>query len=141
MEQGVFSPLLEGFLRSPLVCWVKTVSPLGSDGSPLSDFVTLLDGVYLNDIMTEINPNSSVQRAHRKVHNDPTLRIQNLSILVQQIKSCYQVSSALYLRFYQSSGSFVSLCSQSGIRYADAFSDPLLWLSVSIIACLDSVLH
>uniref|UniRef100_A0A672NTW2 Coiled-coil domain containing 88A n=1 Tax=Sinocyclocheilus grahami TaxID=75366 RepID=A0A672NTW2_SINGR len=54
MEQGVFSPLLEGFLRSPLVCWVKTVSPLGSDGSPLSDFVTLLDGVYLNDIMTEI---------------------------------------------------------------------------------------
>uniref|UniRef100_A0A672NZV3 Coiled-coil domain containing 88A n=1 Tax=Sinocyclocheilus grahami TaxID=75366 RepID=A0A672NZV3_SINGR len=98
MEQGVFSPLLEGFLRSPLVCWVKTVSPLGSDGSPLSDFVTLLDGVYLNDIMTEINPNSSVQRAHRKVHNDPTLRIQNLSILVQQIKSCYQVSSALYLQ-------------------------------------------
>uniref|UniRef100_A0A672NWA8 Coiled-coil domain containing 88A n=1 Tax=Sinocyclocheilus grahami TaxID=75366 RepID=A0A672NWA8_SINGR len=93
MEQGVFSPLLEGFLRSPLVCWVKTVSPLGSDGSPLSDFVTLLDGVYLNDIMTEINPNSSVQRAHRKVHNDPTLRIQNLSILVQQIKSCYQSSS------------------------------------------------
>uniref|UniRef100_A0A671QL35 Girdin-like n=1 Tax=Sinocyclocheilus anshuiensis TaxID=1608454 RepID=A0A671QL35_9TELE len=97
MEQEVFSPLLEDFLLSPLVCWVKTVSPLGSDGSPLSEFMTLVDGVYLNDIMTEINPKSSVQRAHRKVHNDPTLRIQNLSILVQQIKSCYQVSSALYL--------------------------------------------
>ncbi|XP_016350498.1 girdin-like [Sinocyclocheilus anshuiensis] len=90
MEQEVFSPLLEDFLLSPLVCWVKTVSPLGSDGSPLSEFMTLVDGVYLNDIMTEINPKSSVQRAHRKVHNDPTLRIQNLSILVQQIKSCYQ---------------------------------------------------
>ncbi|XP_016112018.1 girdin-like [Sinocyclocheilus grahami] len=41
-------------------------------------------------VCSDRNPNSSVQRAHRKVHNDPTLRIQNLSILVQQIKSCYQ---------------------------------------------------
>ncbi|XP_043111750.1 girdin [Puntigrus tetrazona] len=90
MEQEVFTPLLEDFLLSPLVCWVKTVSPLGSDGSPLSEFMTLVDGVYLNDIMTEINPNSGVQRAHRKVNADPTLRVQNLSILVQQIKSCYQ---------------------------------------------------
>ncbi|XP_058651295.1 girdin isoform X1 [Onychostoma macrolepis] len=90
MEQEVFTPLLEDFLLSPLVCWVKTVSPLRSDGSPLSEFVTLLDGVYLNDIMTEINPKSSVQRAHRKVNSDPTLRVQNLSILVQQIKCCYQ---------------------------------------------------
>ncbi|XP_059422869.1 girdin-like isoform X2 [Carassius carassius] len=90
MEQEAISPLLEDFLLSPLVCWVKTVSPLGSDGSPLSEFMTLVDGVYLNDIMTEINPKSSVQRAHRKVRNEPTLRIHNLSLLVQQIKSCYQ---------------------------------------------------
>ncbi|XP_026080487.1 girdin isoform X4 [Carassius auratus] len=90
MEQDAITPLLEDFLLSPLVCWVKTVSPLGSDGSPLSEFMTLVDGVYLNDIMTEINPKSSVQRAHRKVKNEPTLRIQNLSLLVQQIKSCYQ---------------------------------------------------
>ncbi|KTF88119.1 hypothetical protein cypCar_00040184, partial [Cyprinus carpio] len=79
MEQEAFSPLLEDFLLSPLVCWVKTVSPLGSGGSALSEFMTLVDGVYLNDIMTEM-----------KVNNDPTLRIQNLSLLVQQIKSCYQ---------------------------------------------------
>ncbi|KAI2657370.1 Girdin [Labeo rohita] len=94
MEHEVFTPLLEDFLQSPLVCWVKTVSPLGSDGSHLSEFMTLVDGVYLNDIMIEINPKSSVQRPHRKVNNDPTLRIQNLSILVQQIKSCYQVSGS-----------------------------------------------
>uniref|UniRef100_A0A8C2CXH2 Uncharacterized protein n=1 Tax=Cyprinus carpio TaxID=7962 RepID=A0A8C2CXH2_CYPCA len=54
MEQEAFSPLLEDFLLSPLVCWVKTVSPLGSGGSALSEFMTLVDGVYLNDIMTEI---------------------------------------------------------------------------------------
>ncbi|XP_073690447.1 girdin isoform X1 [Garra rufa] len=90
MEHEVFTPLLEDFLLSPLVCWVKTVSPLRSDGSHLSEYMTLVDGVYLNDIMTEINPKASVQRAHRKVNNDPTLRIQNLSVLVQQIKSCYQ---------------------------------------------------
>ncbi|KAK2896282.1 hypothetical protein Q8A67_010770 [Cirrhinus molitorella] len=90
MEQEVFTPLLEDFLLSPLVCWVKTVSPLRSDGSHLSEFMTLVDGVYLNDIMIEINPKTNVQRAHKKVNNDPTLRIQNLSILVQQIKSCYQ---------------------------------------------------
>ncbi|XP_042617206.1 girdin-like isoform X9 [Cyprinus carpio] len=90
MERDAFTPLLEDFLRSPLVCWVKTVSPLGSGGSHLSDFMTLVDGVHLNDIMTEINPKSSVQRVHRKVKNEPTLRVQNLSLLVQQIRSCYQ---------------------------------------------------
>lgn len=33
---------------------VKTVSQLTSDGSPLSDFMTLVDGVYLNDIMIQM---------------------------------------------------------------------------------------
>ncbi|XP_051503381.1 girdin isoform X2 [Myxocyprinus asiaticus] len=90
MENEVFTPLLEEFLLSPLVCWVKTVSRPRSDGSHLSEFMTLVDGAYLNDIMIQINPKSSVQRTHKKVNNDPTLRIQNLSILIQQIKSYYQ---------------------------------------------------
>ncbi|KAG1926211.1 girdin isoform X1 [Pimephales promelas] len=89
MEE-VFTALLEDFLQSPLVCWVKTVSRLQSDGSHLSEFMTLVDGVYLNDIMLQINPQTSVQRAHRKVNNDPSLRIQNLCVLVQHIKSYYQ---------------------------------------------------
>ncbi|XP_067276773.1 girdin isoform X2 [Pseudorasbora parva] len=89
MEE-VFTPLLEDFLQSPLVCWVRTVSQLVSDGSPLAEFMTLVDGVYLNDIMIQINPQTSVQRTHRKVNNDPALRVQNLSVLVQQIKSYYQ---------------------------------------------------
>lgn len=42
------------------------------------------------------NPKATVQRTNKKVNNDPTLRIQNLSILIRQIKSYYQVSSVLF---------------------------------------------
>lgn len=38
------------------------------------------------------NPKATVQRTNKKVNNDPTLRIQNLSILIRQIKSYYQVT-------------------------------------------------
>uniref|UniRef100_A0A8C7V4S8 Coiled-coil domain containing 88A n=1 Tax=Oncorhynchus mykiss TaxID=8022 RepID=A0A8C7V4S8_ONCMY len=37
-----------------------------------------------------INPKATVQRTNKKVNNDSTLRIQNLSILIRQIKSYYQ---------------------------------------------------
>ncbi|XP_061545619.1 girdin-like isoform X3 [Phycodurus eques] len=91
MESEVFSPLLEHFMMSPLVCWVKTVGqPTVTDGSKLSEYVQLMDGVYLNDVMLEINPKATVQRTNKKVNNDPTLRIQNLSILIRQIKTYYQ---------------------------------------------------
>ncbi|XP_057197549.1 girdin isoform X2 [Triplophysa rosa] len=90
MENEVFTPLMEEFLLCPLVFWVKTVSQLLSDGSHLSEFMTLVDGVYLNVIMAQINPKASVQRIHKNVKNDPALRIQNLSILIQHIKSFYQ---------------------------------------------------
>ncbi|XP_077585208.1 girdin isoform X2 [Stigmatopora nigra] len=91
MESEVFSPLLEHFMLSPLVCWVKTVGqPMVTDGSKLSEYVQLLDGVYLNEVMLEINPKATVQRTNKKVNNDPTLRIQNLSILIRQIKAYYQ---------------------------------------------------
>lgn len=56
-------------------------------------------------VCRDSNPQSSVQRPHRKVNNDPTLRIQNLSILVQQIKSYYQVSGTLTASSYSSNGS------------------------------------
>ncbi|XP_068508674.1 girdin isoform X3 [Syngnathus scovelli] len=91
MESEVFSPLLEHFMLSPLVCWVKTVGkPTVTDGSKLSEYVHLVDGVYLNEVMLEINPKATVQRTNKKVNNDPTLRIQNLSILIRQIKAYYQ---------------------------------------------------
>ncbi|XP_051936107.1 girdin isoform X3 [Hippocampus zosterae] len=91
MESEVFSPLLEHFMLSPLVCWVKTLGqPTVTDGSKLSEYVQLVDGVYLNEVMLEINPKATVQRTNKKVNNDPVLRIQNLSILIRQIKAYYQ---------------------------------------------------
>ncbi|XP_023250183.1 girdin isoform X1 [Seriola lalandi dorsalis] len=93
MESEVFTPLLEQFMLTPLVCWVKTVGqPTVTDGTKLSEYVELVDGIYLNEIMLEINPKATVQRTNKKVNNDPTLRIQNLSILIRQIKAYYQES-------------------------------------------------
>uniref|UniRef100_A0A673B6I7 HOOK N-terminal domain-containing protein n=1 Tax=Sphaeramia orbicularis TaxID=375764 RepID=A0A673B6I7_9TELE len=91
MESEVFTPLLEQFMVTPLVCWVKTVGqPTVTDGTKLSEYIELVDGIYLNEIMLEINPKGTVQRTNKKVNNDPTLRIQNLSILIRQIKAYYQ---------------------------------------------------
>ncbi|XP_030628126.1 girdin [Chanos chanos] len=93
MENEVFTPLLEQFLLTPLVAWVKTVcQPSTNDGSKLSEYIELVDGVYLNEVMLQINPKASIQRPNKKVNNDPTLRIQNLLILIRQIKSYYQDS-------------------------------------------------
>ncbi|XP_058880456.1 girdin-like isoform X3 [Acipenser ruthenus] len=91
MENEVFSPLLEQFMLTPLVTWVKTFGALGGkDGGKLTEYIDLVDGIYLNEIMLQINPKETVQRTNKKVNNDVTLRIQNLSILVRQIKSYYQ---------------------------------------------------
>ncbi|XP_048864433.1 girdin-like isoform X5 [Brienomyrus brachyistius] len=91
MENEVFTPLLEQFMFNPLVTWVRTFGQLGGkERTKLSEYVELVDGVYLNDIMVQINPKSSTQRPNKKVNNDSTLRIQNLSILIRQIKSYYQ---------------------------------------------------
>ncbi|XP_040905765.1 girdin-like isoform X3 [Toxotes jaculatrix] len=93
MESEVFTPLLEQFMLTPLVCWVKAVGQSTvTDGTKLSEYIELVDGIYLNEIMLEINPKATVQRTNKKVNNDPTLRIQNLSILIRQIKTYYQES-------------------------------------------------
>ncbi|XP_050807958.1 girdin isoform X5 [Gopherus flavomarginatus] len=91
MENEIFTPLLEQFISSPLVTWVKTFGPLaGGNGSNLEEYVALVDGIFLNEVMLQINPKSTTQRVNKKVNNDASLRIQNLSILVRQIKSYYQ---------------------------------------------------
>ncbi|XP_028844261.1 girdin isoform X2 [Denticeps clupeoides] len=93
MESEVFAPLLEQFMATPLVAWARTAGrwPRG-DGGGLAEYVELVDGVYLNEVMLQINPKAIVQRTNKKVNNDSTLRIQNLSILIRQIKSYYQES-------------------------------------------------
>ncbi|XP_042645325.1 girdin isoform X1 [Tyto alba] len=93
MENEIFTPLLEQFMSSPLVTWVKTFGPLaGGNGTNLEEYVALVDGVFLNEVMLQINPKSANQRINKKVNNDASLRIQNLSTLVKQIKTYYQES-------------------------------------------------
>ncbi|KAM9314792.1 girdin-like [Pholidichthys leucotaenia] len=86
MDSGVFLACLEQFMLSPLVTWVRTFLP--NDAGMQLDFAELLDGVFLNDIMTQINPSAAPQVAN-KVSRDSTQRIQNLNFLVQQIKKYY----------------------------------------------------
>ncbi|KAM6069734.1 protein Daple isoform 2-T2 [Theristicus caerulescens] len=85
------SELLELFLQSPLVTWVKTFGALGSgDEDNLGVYMELVDGVVLNKIMLQIDPRPTNQRVNKHVNNDTYLRVQNLTILVRNIKTYYQ---------------------------------------------------
>ncbi|XP_066244336.1 protein Daple isoform X1 [Saccopteryx leptura] len=85
------SELLELFLQSPLVTWVKTLGPFGSDNQDnLTMYMDLVDGIFLNQIMLQIDPRPTNQRINKHVNNDVNLRIQNLTILVRNIKTYYQ---------------------------------------------------
>ncbi|XP_014380905.1 protein Daple isoform X2 [Alligator sinensis] len=85
------SELLELFLRGPLVTWVKTFGPLGNESQDrLSMYMDLVDGVFLNKIMLQIDPRPTNQRVNKHINNDINLRVQNLTILVRNIKTYYQ---------------------------------------------------
>ncbi|CAN8215478.1 unnamed protein product [Coccothraustes coccothraustes] len=85
------SELLELFLQSPLVTWVKTFGDLGSgDQDNLGVYMDLVDGVVLNKIMLQIDPRPTNQRVNKHVNNDTYLRVQNLTILIRNIKTYYQ---------------------------------------------------
>ncbi|KAM4852956.1 protein Daple [Thomomys bottae] len=85
------SELMELFLQSPLVTWVKTFGPFGSGSRDnLTMYMDLVDGIFLNQIMLQIDPRPSNQRINKHVNNDVNLRIQNLTILVRNIKTYYQ---------------------------------------------------
>ncbi|XP_015712296.1 girdin isoform X2 [Coturnix japonica] len=91
MENEVFTPLLKKFTRSPLVTWVRTFGPLAEEnGTSLEEYMTLVDGVFLNEVMLQINPKSTNRNVNKRVNNDESLRIQNLCILVKKIKYFYQ---------------------------------------------------
>uniref|UniRef100_A0A8C7NA84 Coiled-coil domain containing 88A n=1 Tax=Oncorhynchus kisutch TaxID=8019 RepID=A0A8C7NA84_ONCKI len=59
MGSEVFTPLLEQFLLTPLVAWVKAAGhSSGNDGTKLSEYIELVDGIYLNEIMLEMEEKS-----------------------------------------------------------------------------------
>lgn len=54
-------------MTSPLVTWVKTFGPLAAgNGTNLDEYVALVDGVFLNQVMLQINPKSESQRVNKK---------------------------------------------------------------------------
>uniref|UniRef100_A0A663DYT2 Coiled-coil domain containing 88C n=1 Tax=Aquila chrysaetos chrysaetos TaxID=223781 RepID=A0A663DYT2_AQUCH len=78
--------------RCPSSRQVKTFGALGSgDGDNLGVYMDLVDGVVLNKIMLQIDPRPTNQRVNKHVNNDTYLRVQNLTILVRNIKTYYQV--------------------------------------------------
>uniref|UniRef100_A0A8C8RBP3 Coiled-coil domain containing 88A n=1 Tax=Pelusios castaneus TaxID=367368 RepID=A0A8C8RBP3_9SAUR len=55
MENEIFTPLLEQFMSSPLVTWVKTFGSLaGGNGTNLEEYVALVDGIFLNEVMLQM---------------------------------------------------------------------------------------
>uniref|UniRef100_A0A2K5C111 Calponin-homology (CH) domain-containing protein n=1 Tax=Aotus nancymaae TaxID=37293 RepID=A0A2K5C111_AOTNA len=70
---------------------VKTFGPFGSGNQDnLTMYMDLVDGIFLNQIMLQIDPRPTNQRINKHVNNDVNLRIQNLTILVRNIKTYYQ---------------------------------------------------
>ncbi|KAI2523471.1 coiled-coil domain containing 88A [Homo sapiens] len=64
MENEIFTPLLEQFMTSPLVTWVKTFGPLAAgNGTNLDEYVALVDGVFLNQVMLQMTESHSVAQA------------------------------------------------------------------------------
>ncbi|XP_078413073.1 girdin isoform X4 [Cetorhinus maximus] len=86
-----FTTLLEQFMSDPLVTWVKTFGALApANEGALLEYMELVDGIFLSNIMAQINPKAVNQRLNKQVNNDMSLRIQNLSSLVHHIKLYYQ---------------------------------------------------
>nr|XP_055069278.1 girdin isoform X6 [Misgurnus anguillicaudatus] len=82
--------MLEQFMTSPLVTWVKTFGQLGDKESNIfSEYIELVGGIFLNKVMDQINPKGTGQGLN-KVNNDVAQRAQNLSVLMYHIKTYYQ---------------------------------------------------
>ncbi|XP_033632076.1 girdin-like isoform X2 [Asterias rubens] len=74
---------LEEFMSHPLVVWVTTFK----DGS--LDYMDLVDGIFLNDVMNQIDPRPNALKVNREVNGEVNLRIQNLDTLLKNIKAFY----------------------------------------------------
>uniref|UniRef100_A0A2K5RRJ5 Uncharacterized protein n=1 Tax=Cebus imitator TaxID=2715852 RepID=A0A2K5RRJ5_CEBIM len=89
MDVMVSEPL-ELFLQSPLVTWVKTFGQFASGSQDnLTMYMDLGDGIFLNQIMLQIDPRPTNQCISKHINNDVKLCIQNLTILVRN-KTYYQ---------------------------------------------------
>ncbi|XP_041353536.1 girdin-like isoform X2 [Gigantopelta aegis] len=75
------------FMENPLVVWVNTFHV--GDVKPLT-YKDLYDGVFLNDVMQQIDPvRPAYQAVNRVVDDDVTVRLFNWDLLVKNIKTYY----------------------------------------------------
>lgn len=79
------SELIELFLQSLLVTWKKIWGRFASDNHD-NLYMDLVDGIFLNQVMLEIDPSPTNQYINNNVH----LHIQNLTNLMKNIKTYYQ---------------------------------------------------
>uniref|UniRef100_A0A4X2KET7 Calponin-homology (CH) domain-containing protein n=1 Tax=Vombatus ursinus TaxID=29139 RepID=A0A4X2KET7_VOMUR len=85
------SELLELFLQSPLVTWVKTFGPFGSENEDnLTMYMDLVDGIFLNKIMLQIHTEKK-----RKAKSSVT----NIYIQAKQISTLHCSKKCLSLHF------------------------------------------
>uniref|UniRef100_V9K8Z0 Girdin n=1 Tax=Callorhinchus milii TaxID=7868 RepID=V9K8Z0_CALMI len=103
-EKG-FTERLHQFMVSPLVIWIQTLDTadlcdeakgqyleleIVGERRTQDDYMRIVDGVFLNLVMRRIDPGGQNQRIYRNEGNDKVLRTQNLTILLQHMKSFYQ---------------------------------------------------
>ncbi|CAG5114650.1 unnamed protein product, partial [Candidula unifasciata] len=74
------------YMQSPLVRWVETFK--ASDGHPL-EYKDLYEGVFLNDVMQQIDPRLAYDKVNRSVE-DVAARLHNWDILVKNIQGYYR---------------------------------------------------
>ncbi|BFZ12289.1 hypothetical protein BsWGS_15328 [Bradybaena similaris] len=74
------------YMQSPLVRWVETFK--ANDGHPL-EYKDLYEGVFLNDVMQQIDPRLAYDKVNRSVE-DATARLHNWDILVNNIQGYYR---------------------------------------------------
>ncbi|XP_074662682.1 protein Daple-like isoform X2 [Tubulanus polymorphus] len=78
---------IEEFMESPLIVWVQTFCPPDETLA----FPDILDGVFLNDVMLQIDPRPTKETINRNTL-DVNGRIQNWQCLMNSIYSFYQES-------------------------------------------------
>uniref|UniRef100_A0A8C3I9S5 Girdin n=1 Tax=Chrysemys picta bellii TaxID=8478 RepID=A0A8C3I9S5_CHRPI len=95
MENEIFTPLLEQFMSSPLVTWVKTFGPLaGGNGSNLEEYVALVDGIFLNEVMLQIGFDSLANKMFI------TLEIEMRELVVSNITIFVKIISFITFCFH-----------------------------------------
>ncbi|XP_029021047.1 coiled-coil domain containing 88A [Betta splendens] len=99
--------IIEEFMESALVQWVQLFEKMveSDDGVPIcsqymevnsisqstrSRYLTLTNGIYLNEVMRVIDPNPKVEQLYNSEKDDHMLRVQNFSILNRHLRAFYQ---------------------------------------------------